>query len=266
MGLRLSLPIAALTIVLLLPLPVSAGETGCLACHKAHYAERGSCTGCHRGNDATDRKRVAHDGLIEGRYAWFTIAGSQPVARGKRLVELYACRRCHSLDGRGNRLATALDDLLRTRRPAEIALAVEKPAQCMPDFHLAEKDITDLANAILTCGRATRAKTGETPLVVHFADEGKQTENIFEKKCGCCHRMLSEKYGGLGKGEVGPNLSGFFTPFFPKSFHGNKEWTAVELRRWLENPRQERRNAQMPPVHLNSEEFRRLVAILVKTK
>ncbi len=266
MGFRLTLLTTALFLVLLLPLPVFAGQTGCLACHKAHYTERGNCTGCHSGNGRTDRrKRVAHDDLIQGKYAWFTIKGSQPVARGKKLVELYACRRCHNLEGRGNRLAAVLDGLLRTRRPTEIALAIERPAQCMPDFHLAERDITDLVNAILACAGEKKAKNGETPLVVHFADEGKSTENIFEQKCGGCHRMLSDKHGGLGRGEAGPNLSGLLTPFYPRNYNEIEPWNGEHLRNWLENPRRTKRNAQMPPVRLKGEELGRLVEILEET-
>ncbi len=262
MVIRLAILTGVFFLSLFLPLSLYAVQTGCLACHKAHYAERGDCTECHGGNNQTDRKQVAHDGLIQGKYAWFTIAGSQPVARGKRLVKLCACRRCHSLDGRGNRLAANLDGLMRTRRPAEIALAIERPAPCMPDFHLSQKAVTDVTNAILACGQATSVKTGETPLVVHFADERQQRENIFESKCGGCHRMLNEKYGGLGRGDAGPNLSGLLTSFYPKTFGDNKPWSTKKLRNWLENPRRVRRNAQMPPVCLKEEEFGQLVEIL----
>ncbi|HEX9079797.1 MAG TPA: selenite/tellurite reduction operon c-type cytochrome lipoprotein ExtS [Desulfuromonadaceae bacterium] len=266
MGLRLTLLTAALATCLLVPPPVSAGQTGCLACHPPHYTNLRGCTGCHRGNDATGRKEVAHDGMIPGRYSWFTIAGAPPVARGKKLLELYACRRCHTAQGRGNRLAMELDGLLATRRPREIALAIAKPAQCMPDFHLAEGEVTCLVNAILAGEKREAGKRAETPLVVHFADEGKREENVFERECGGCHRMLNEKHGALGRGDVGPNLSGFFTPFYPRSYSQNEPWNAEHLRKWLENPRRIRRNAQMPPVRLKTEEFGRLVEILGKTK
>lgn len=265
MGLPLSILTAALSLILLMPTAVLAGQAGCLACHSAHYTELGGCTGCHGGTDRTDRKRVAHDGLIPGRYSWFTIEGARQTERGNKLLDLYACRRCHTAQGKGNRLAIDLDTLKRTRRPQEIALAIERPAQCMPDFHLNEEDVADLVNAILAGGCKKIEKSGETPLVVHFADDGKREENDFEKKCGSCHRMLSEKYGGLGRSDIGPNLSGFLTPFYPKSLPGHERWNIKELRRWLENPRRLRKNARMPPIPIKGEMFGQLAEILRAT-
>jgi cytochrome c2 len=265
LGLYLTVLTTALSLILLFPPQAPAGQTGCLDCHKVHYAGRGGCPACHHGNDRTGRKRVAHDGLIPGRFAWFTIKGSQPVARGKRLLDLYACRRCHTAAGHGNRLAMNLDNLSQTRRPAEIALAIEKPAQCMPDFHLAESEIIDLVNAIQTGEKARAAKSMETPFVVHFADERKLNENIFEERCGGCHRMLSEKYGVLGRGETGPNLSGLLTSFYPETFREREKWSVEKLRKWLENPRAMRQHARMPPISIKSDEFGRLADILRAT-
>lgn len=262
MVLRLPLLTAAFSLIILLPHAVLAGKSGCLACHKAHYVQRGGCTGCHGGNDRTDRKRVAHDGLIPSKYSWFTIPNSPHTEQGKRLIDLYACRRCHSAEGRGNRLAMDLDTLKRTRRPEEIAHSIEKPAQCMPDFHLSEGEVADLVNAVLAGGIKGIKRSGEIPIAVHFTEEGKTDDNIFEWKCGGCHRILTEKYGGLGRGNIGPNLSGFLTPFYPKSLRGHERWSAEKLRRWLENPRRVMENAAMPPIPLKSDEFGRIADIL----
>lgn len=262
MGINQRLLIPALLLVFLLPMPVRAGKQGCLACHGSHYVERGKCVSCHRGEDRTDRKAVAHDGLIPGRFAWFTIRGSQPLERGKKLLDGFACRRCHAVDNKGNRLASNLDGILLRRLPLEIAAAIETPVRFMPDFRLGKRDVTDLVNVILAETPPSMAKRGETPLVVHFADDGKGTENIFEKWCGGCHRMLTEKYGGLGRGDAGPNLSGFLTPFYPKTLRDHERWNVEELRRWLENPRRLRNNARMPPIPIRGEEFGRLAEIM----
>lgn len=262
MGFHIPILITVLSLLLLPQKTPAAGSNGCLSCHRVHYGEQKRCIACHRGNDNTDRKLVAHEGIIPGRYSWFTISGSRQTAGGNKLADNFGCRRCHILGKRGNRLAMGLDSLSVTRRADEIAQAIEKPAQSMPDFHFSGNEITDLVNAILFFGKGTTGKSKELPLVVHFTDEGRATENIFEEKCGGCHRLLSAKYGGLGKGDIGPNLSGFLTPFYPESLDWHGKWGLKKLRDWLENPRRFRGNAQMPPVPLGKEEFRDLEAVL----
>jgi cytochrome c2 len=254
--------ILALLFVALLCTSAEAEAPGCLGCHPAHYAERGKCVSCHRGEYRTDRRRVAHDGLIPGRFAWFTIEGSEPVARGKKLLETFACRRCHTTGGKGNRLAADLDGLLVTREPREIARAIGLPVQYMPDFRLAERETTDLVNAVLAGGSPVAGKKRETPLVVHFEDERQQEENPFVKHCGPCHKALSEGHGGLGKGTIAPNLSGLFTGFYPATFRDREPWSAEKLQKWLENPRRLRANARMQPVPLKDGDFERLLDTL----
>ena len=238
-----------------------AGQRGCLACHTPHYTERGKCIACHRGDDRTDRKQVAHDGLIPGRFAWFTVRGSEHTARGERLLETFACRRCHTTGGKGNRLAANLDGLLRTRQTQEIERAIASSVRYMPDFRLADSDVTDLVNALLAGSSGTTAITQERPLVVHFQDAPKN-ETVFDKFCGACHRALTARHGGLGRGEIGPNLSGIFSPFFPATFRGQERWSEAHLKTWLGNPRQVRKTALMQPVLLNNNDFAKMVDIL----
>ena len=73
------------------------------------------------------------------------------------------------------------------------------------------------------------------PQVVHFDQNGETGRDVFSIKCGPCHRVLTERWGGLGRGDAGPNLSGLLTSFYPKSFKTDGEWNAERLRRWLEN-------------------------------
>ena len=240
---------------------VMAGQKGCLVCHTPHYAERGKCIACHRGDDRTGRKRVAHDGLIPGRLAWFTIGGSPHTARGEKLLESFACRRCHSTGGNGNRLAADLDGVLQTRQTREIERAIASPVPSMPDFRLADADVADLVNALLAGTSRRTANKRERPLTVHFQDEGEK-ETVFEKFCGACHRALTTRHGGLGKGAIGPNLSGLFSPFYPRTFHGRERWSEAHLKTWLANPRRVKKTALMQPVMLGSDDFARLAAIL----
>ena len=129
----------------------------------------------------------------------------------------------------------------------------------MPDFRLADQEITDMVNAILAGPGAE--KTAETPLLVHFLEKT-PSENIFEKHCGACHRMLSSRNGGLGRGEIGPNLSGLFSPFYPATFHDRERWSAANLKKWLANPRRIKNMALMQPVPLGDKEFATLADIM----
>ena len=238
-----------------------AGQDGCLACHPPHYAERGKCIVCHRGDDRTSRKRVAHDGLIPGRFAWFTIGGSRRTARGEKLLETFACRRCHTAGGKGNRLATNLDGVLQTRQTREIERAIASPVPSMPDFRLADADMTDLVNALLAESARSTANKRERPLVVHFQDSN-VNENVFEKICGACHQALTARHGGLGRGEIGPNLSGLFSPFYPPTFRGRERWSEAHLKTWLANPRRIKKTALMQPGLLGNDDFARLLDML----
>ncbi len=234
----------------------------CLACHALHYADQGSCTGCHRGNAASARKNIAHQLLIAGRYAGFTLGNTAVVKEGERLMEQLACRRCHVSGGRGNSFAASLDALLATKPAAEVADAVKFPAQGMPDFRLDETRITPLVNAVFAGGRNAGEKRRERPLTVHFLSSPGQSRDVFSGKCGACHRALTERQGLLGGGEIGPNLSGLLTEFYPADFPGGGRWTPERLRNWIDNPRRLAAHALMQPVRLDDREFRELTSAL----
>lgn len=174
----------------------------------------------------------------------------------------YACRRCHVSAGKGNRLATPLDTMADARNPEEIAAAIKAPAQGMPDFRLAEKQAVVLVNAILANARQVRIEVQERPLRVHFEPGQRGNESIFSRKCGACHRVLTERLGVLGRGDVGPNLSGLLSEYYPKSFGEGLSWTGERLKRWLANPRAVRAGVRMPPVELSKAEFSGLVETL----
>jgi cytochrome c2 len=96
--------------------------------------------------------------------------------------------------------------------------------------------VTMLINIILA-GSTGREMDKEVPSKDHFNNSGKNNEDIFSKKCGSCHHALTERLGALGTGNSGPNLSGLFSPYYPKSFKNGEDWTARNLEEWLKNPR-----------------------------
>lgn len=245
---------------LLLPgMAFAARRNACLVCHGSHYAAQGSCVGCHRGNDRTDRKEIAHHDIIAGRFAHFTLKESPVVERGKRLVDGLACHRCHTYGGKGTRLATNLAGLASKAAPQAIFDSIKSPVLFMPNFHCDDSQIVALVNAILGGAERADSGAGETAQVVHFEDEKQGGENSFVQRCGPCHKALSERSGGLGSGDIGPNLSGLFSEYYLRTYRDAERWTPERLRKWLGNPRSIRANARMKPVRLAVGEFERLM-------
>ena len=232
----------------------------CLKCHSGHYEGRGNCTDCHRGNPLTDRKNIAHQQLIAGRYAHFTLGNVPVLKEGRRLIDHSACRRCHVIAGQGNRLAANLDVVARKKSPQELLQSIHQPAQGMPDFHINENGTTAIINALLS-STPTITKD-ERAQVVYFSRAGDGGQDIFSKKCGGCHRILSQKLGASGRGDIGPNLSGLLSSFYPKTFRNGGEWSADKLANWLKNPRIFRPWAQMQPVDLTNSERNDLETVI----
>jgi mono/diheme cytochrome c family protein len=233
----------------------------CLSCHPAHYAERGGCSLCHLGNPASERKNIAHAGLRPGKYARFIIGDRAEAKEGERLTDRLACRRCHVSGGRGNHLAVNLDAAAARKTGGELALSIRHPVANMPDFRLNEEQITTLVNALLA-GSQGRRTDESAPVKVHFNTPGKKNPDIFSTKCGSCHRILSDRLGAVGTGEVGPNLSGLLSEYYPKTFRNNEAWTAQNLNLWLKNPRSIRPWARMLPVTLTGSELKELVSVI----
>jgi len=235
-----------------------ASQPLCLECHPAHYRQEGSCTFCHQGRADTRRKEIAHDRIIAGRFAAFTRAGSSVVEEGRKTVEKTACRRCHIVGGKGNRYAANLDWAPRNATAEELFAAIREPALFMPDFHFSAQKTVALVNTIYAAARTVDSATGDVPVKVHFVDPDTESESTFEKKCGSCHRLLTAHLGGLGVADVGPNLSGLLTAFYPATYPDKKAWTVRGLEDWLKNPRKLRQKAQMIPVPLKRDEWQDL--------
>ncbi len=181
-------------------------------------------------------------------------------------MQTFACRRCHTSSGKGNKLASNLDRLPDDTTPGKILDSIKSPALLMPDFRFNDRELTDLVNAILS-GEANYAGQieKETPQIVHFDDKTKNRSNVFEKNCGSCHKVLTKAFGGLGKGDIGPNLSGLFSLQYPLTFNEKLRWKADMLKKWLENPRKIRNNTQMRPILLKKDEFGQLLKIFAES-
>lgn len=240
----------------------------CLDCHqrcsdeitrqKKCTAAPLSCIQCHRGNNQTTRKDIAHHFLINGKHAWYRLPQSKVYLDGQKRIDQLSCRRCHLHNKQGNNLATDLDQLLATASVEEIEAALRVSAFYMPKFGFGSVDINLLVTQILAGGLTAAVGSNLSPIVVHFADDAK-FEHPFVKHCGACHRVLTHHRGGLGSGLIGPNLSGLFTPFYAATAKDGQRWSRKFVIAWIKNPRKIRPLTRMPPVILSDDEIATLV-------
>jgi cytochrome c2 len=212
---------------------------------------------CHHGHEQARRADIAHLGIIPGRLAWWGVPGAAVVKRGERLIDTFACRRCHTIAGRGNQLAMDLDTVATTTHPQELERAIAEPAPAMPDFRFTGIERAEVVNALVFLAQGRGGKE-TSPQVVHFSLNSAE-QSVFARQCGGCHRLLSQRYGLLGQGVTGPNLSGLLTPFYPRTYGNGERWNRERLKRWLHNPRQVRATARMMPQQLKKDDFERLM-------
>jgi mono/diheme cytochrome c family protein len=236
-------------------------ETGCRSCHAAHYVREGACQDCHRGNPGAERVELAHQRLLTGRAAELRMTDGLALRDGQRLAETLACRRCHTIGGKGNRLATSLDAVVWKREQKALVSSIREPVENMPRFGLDERQAEALVAFLLRSGRPDEP---QDTYRVRFARAADASSSVFEKECGGCHRLLGPS-GPLGKGNAGPNLSGLLTPFYPPTAPGGRPWTERALTDWLRNPRAARAHTTMPPITLKEEDLRKLLAELAPT-
>lgn len=184
--------------------------------------------------------------------------------RGGKRIDETGCRRCHVIGGRGNRLATDLDQSVRDSGPEELAEAIRRPVLFMPDFHWPDALLDEVVNALYAAARDREMAEDELPRIVHFEMEGRADENPFVKHCGSCHRVLTAAAGGLGAADYAPNLSGLLTPFFPVEYRENEPFNRDNLKKYLDNPRLTRPLTRMAPVPLKDEEYRKLLEVIAE--
>jgi len=262
LGLRLAILILLLGLLWSTGPYFYKGHKGCSDCHVPHYETEASCVDCHRGDHRTDRPQIAHYRLIRGEYACFTLVDSLAVKDGCRLISTSGCRRCHRTGRKGNGFATDLDTSFEQTLPEALADAIVNPAIFMPVFYFQEAAVTHLVNAILKSSAMYSPASIEDGRIIYFEKDKEDIHNIFTNQCGPCHRILTEQFGGLGRGIVGPNLSGIFSPYYFKNFKAGKSWNPDRLEQWLKNPRDIRSNARMQPIKLKEDELKRLIHIM----
>jgi len=176
------------------------------------------------------------------------------VRQGRQLVEGLACRRCHAIGGEGNRLATELDAVVWKREQARLAASIRVPVENMPDFGLDPAQAEAVIAYLLSVGSRDKPLDSYR---VQFTREGQDRSSVFEDKCGGCHRFLGT-LGPRGRGSAGPNLSGLFTAYYPRTASGDRAWTPKALADWLRNPRALRPTTTMPPQTLSDDERERV--------
>ena len=230
----------------------------CLTCHEEHYERVGACVYCHRGIDKTTRKAIAHYKLIRGGNASFRFDEHSYVLKGKEVIKNAGCRRCHVIGGKGNLLSANIDISVKNNNMDEILKSIKHPVEYMPDFHFDDDQINIIVTALLNEGfdEITRMDY----VVVHFEEE-KGDKSLFSKKCGNCHKIISNPSGGLGNGRVGPNLSGLYSEYFP-NISGIDIWSKEKLKGWLRNPRDIKKTTDMPVLELQSNELKEILEIL----
>jgi mono/diheme cytochrome c family protein len=182
------------------------------------------------------------------------------------MLERLACRRCHSWGGKGGRLASDLDSVYYTKPVEVLAEALSRPVAQMPDFALDEGQVEAVVSALLKTsqGGAEAEAESQAPVVIHFNLERSEQDHPFDVRCGSCHRLLTNRFGALGRGDVAPNLSGLLDGYFPELEDG-RPWTVGLLRKWLGNPRRLRKNALMQPVLLKEEELSKILEVFFDT-
>ena len=172
--------------------------------------------------------QIAHHRLVPGEYACFTLPESPVVETGHRLINTSGCRRCHQTAHKGNVLASDLDGVLLKVQPENLANAIKYPVTFMPDFYFQELDVTRLVNAILDSSAVYASKSGALSQIIHFEEDKEDSDNVFSRNCGACHRILTQRLGGIGRGDIGPNLSGIFSDFYFYNIQPGANRSALE--------------------------------------
>jgi cytochrome c2 len=181
---------------------------------------------------------------------------SFPVFKGFMLIKIGACRRCHTIGDKGNRLATNLNESIREKSIKTLIEAIKKPFYYMPQFNFSDDQIDWILNGLLDYAFYAK-KINDGFVTVHFSTT-KESKNIFSEKCGKCHKIILKQVGPLGDGERGPNLSGLYMEEF-NSIKEVHRWDKKALKKWLKNPRVIKKGALMPVILKNDREIEEIL-------
>jgi len=126
----------------------------------------------------------------------------------------------------------------------------------MPKFYFTKTSRTSIIKYLLG---TSVSETSKNPYAVYFTDS---SENVFDKKCGGCHRVITSGYGPSGIGDTAPNLSGLYSEFYPQRKAIGKPWDKKILKEWMKNPRSHDKNTLMAPVPLTEKESEEIIRML----
>ncbi|PLX68972.1 MAG: cytochrome C [Denitrovibrio sp.] len=245
-----------LVFLLILVSAVSFAST-CVNCHEKHHTDAGSCFTCHRGDGRSSRENIAHAGLITSKYADFQI-NKEAVKNGELVVDKANCRRCHTIDEKGNKLALNLDESASKNTGELLQESINKPNDFMPDFRFNVVDTADIVKYMLSVSGEENIYIRK-PYVIYV----KKNEDVFDKKCGGCHKALILQEGSTGRGDSAPNLSGLGTRYFQsKVLRDNERWDKDKLKKWIDNPRSISKQTIMPPAKLTKDELEYVYKLL----
>lgn len=230
------------------------GKELCVTCHKEHI--KSSCISCHRGNSETKRLNLAHYKIVPGKFLLYKI-NKDINYKGNLLIKNLGCRRCHIIGDSGNNKVNNLNKTIEKKTTGEIIFTIQHPGDFMPDFNISGNTLTLIMNGLFSNSNINKIEK-ETN-IIYFKKQ--QFDNIFNNKCGKCHRLLSDKFGFLGEGRNAPNLSGILTEYYPKT--GNlKSNTPEDIKIFLKNPRSYNKNSIMPPQELSDIEIEKILEAL----
>jgi len=251
----LGINILILSVFLLISFSYAFTKDLCTDCHKPHFKNE-SCIICHRGNPNTRRLDIAHENIISGKYLLYKIEG-KTAKDSVNLINQLGCRRCHIVGKNGNRKGNNLNNIMIKKTIKNIRDSILNPSDYMPNFNLSEENIVLLINGLLLESEKGDYKGGKN----FFYIKRDLKENLFNKKCGKCHKLISDKTGPIGKGDIAPNLSSIFSQYYPKT-KNLKLNTPEELIKFLKNPRYHNRSNIMPVVEIKKKEAEEIIKLL----
>ena len=249
--------VIVITVLALLTDAAGAAEPFCLSCHKPHYESGFKCESCHGGRSDTVRKDIAHYRLNEGRYSYFLLNGGE-VKRGEEIIGALYCRRCHTINGKGNALAANLDGSIKRLTAASVSDNITNPNQNMPNFNIPSDEAAYIVNALFSY--ANEKGGSAMTEVVQIGDSGGAEQ--FNERCGGCHFFLSKK-GALGRRSLAPFLSGLYSEYYPPLEADGKtvKWDEKVLSDWLDNPRGLKAKTVMPVIPLTDKEKAEIISL-----
>ena len=234
------------------------GENKCISCHSNICMGKSSnCTLCHKGNNTTTRKDIAHYKLIKGDYADFNNEKSIITQKGITLIKEANCTRCHKIGNTGATYATDLNSAVKRLSTEEIIKAVKEPAINMPKFTFSDEDYRYLITGLYFYTINTEVKSITQIVRLNNSDNASA---LFNEKCGLCHKALTST-GALGFYDSAPNLSSLKNSY--SEYLNGKTWNKDNLKQWLSNPRSLKKNATMPKIELTEEESEKIINILL---